>query len=90
MVTIRLPAVLAEKGERELSYEGYEGKTVKEVLDKFFEEHPIKARLYDTEGRLHKFINIYVDDEDIRFLDNLETKLKDSSVISIIPSIAGG
>lgn len=50
----------------------------------------IKARICDEEGNVRRFVNVFVNDEDIRFLDNLNTPLKDGDSLSIVPAIAGG
>jgi molybdopterin synthase sulfur carrier subunit len=68
-----------------------EGSTVKEVLENLDRNYPgIKDRLYDEKGNLRRFVNIFVNEEDIRFLKGEDTPLKDGDVISIIPAIAGG
>ena len=68
-----------------------EGKTVGEVLQWLTETYPgLKERLRDEQGGVRRFINIYVNDEDIRFNQNLETPVKEGDQISIIPAIAGG
>ncbi len=65
--------------------------TVGEALGQLVAEHPqIKRNLFNEQGRLRSFVNVYVDDEDIRYLDRDETVLQDGSTISIVPSIAGG
>ncbi|MDX1763083.1 MAG: ubiquitin-like small modifier protein 1 [bacterium] len=67
------------------------GATVKEVIDELERDHAgIKERICDEEGKLRRFVNLYLNDEDIRFLDNLETQLKDGDGLSIVPAIAGG
>ncbi len=67
------------------------GKTVGEVLNELEQHYKgLKARIFDDDGNLRKFVNIYVNDEDIRFMNNLNTNLKDGDKISIIPAIAGG
>jgi sulfur-carrier protein len=64
---------------------------VREALDQLDSHHPgIKAKLCDGDGNLRRFINIYADQEDIRFLDNLDTLLGDGSELQIVPAIAGG
>jgi len=66
------------------------GATVGEVIEDLEKRHPgIKDRLLDEKG-VRRFVNIYVGDEDIRFLDGLATQLKSGESISIIPAIAGG
>lgn len=66
------------------------GATVKEVIDDLEKRHPgVRDRLLDDKG-VRRFINIYVGDEDIRFLDGLGTQLKNGDEVSIVPAIAGG
>ena len=67
------------------------GDTVGGVLTALTGDYPeLGKRLYKAEGQLNRFINVYVNDEDIRFLDNLDTPLKDGDAVSIVPAIAGG
>jgi molybdopterin synthase sulfur carrier subunit len=67
------------------------GNTIAEIIDNLGSAHPgIKERLYDEEGEVRRFINIYVNEEDIRFLTGKDTPLKDGDQVSIIPAIAGG
>lgn len=66
------------------------GGTVKDVIEDLEQKHPgMRDRLLDDKG-VRRFVNIYVGDEDIRFLDGLETSLKSGDEISIVPAIAGG
>ncbi|HID05878.1 MAG TPA: MoaD/ThiS family protein [Armatimonadetes bacterium] len=68
-----------------------EASTIAEMIDKLEAQFPgIKERLYDESGKLRQFVNIFVDGEDIRFLDGLNTQLSENSEVSIIPAIAGG
>lgn len=87
--TIRIPTQLrAITGTSELTATG---GTVKAVIDELGAEFPdLLPRLLDESASLRRFINIYVDDEDVRFLDGLETEVPEGSRISIIPSVAGG
>ena len=63
---------------------------VGQLLANLVEQHPqLGKQLYNEQGQLRNFVNIYVGDEDIRFLDGLETKLKEGEEISIVPAIAG-
>ena len=65
--------------------------TVGDALTQFTAEFPeLKKHLYNDEGKLRSFVNIYVGEEDIRFLDGLRTAVKDGEQISIVPAIAGG
>lgn len=67
------------------------GTTVSELIDTLEQSCPgIKARLCDEEGKLRRFLNFYVNSEDIRFLDGAETPLKDGDEVSIVPAVAGG
>ena len=68
-----------------------EADTVKDILDRLDERYPgFRARVCETSGELRRFINIYVDGEDVRFLENLSTEAKDGSEIAIVPAISGG
>ena len=68
-----------------------EGTNVRGALDQLEAQHPgIKAKLCDDQGNVRRFINIYANSEDIRFLDNLETTLSDGAELQIVPAIAGG
>jgi molybdopterin synthase sulfur carrier subunit len=67
------------------------GSTVREIIDDLEAQFPgIKERLCDGDGNLRRFVNVFVDQEDVRFLDGLDTKVKSDSEVSIIPAIAGG
>lgn len=68
-----------------------EGKTVRELIEDLERKYSgIKARLCDENGEVRRFVNIFVNDEDIRFLNGLDTELKEGDEVSIIPAIAGG
>jgi molybdopterin converting factor small subunit len=89
MVTVRIPTPLRSLtgGEEQVQASG---QTVREVIETLEKNHPgMRDRLLDDKG-VRRFVNIYVGDEDIRFLDGLETKLDPSAEISIVPAIAGG
>jgi molybdopterin synthase sulfur carrier subunit len=65
--------------------------TVGELLEGMERQHPgIKSKLCDESGKLRRFINVYANQDDIRFLDNLGTALKDGDEVSIVPAVAGG
>jgi sulfur-carrier protein len=67
------------------------GETVGEVLENLTQKHPdLRRRLFSDDGSVRRFINIFANDEDIRFQDNLETKLTEGAELRIIPAIAGG
>jgi len=66
------------------------GSTVKGLLDNLGQKYPaISGRLFEN-GQVRRFINLYLNDEDIRYLDNLDTAVKDGDELSIIPAVAGG
>ncbi len=68
-----------------------EGSTVKEIIENLESNHNgIKERICDEKGEIRRFINFYVNEEDIRFMSNQETEVKDGDQISIVPAIAGG
>ncbi|HKP86708.1 MAG TPA: ubiquitin-like small modifier protein 1 [Blastocatellia bacterium] len=68
-----------------------EAETVKEILDRLDERYPgFRARVCEETGEVRRFINIYIDGEDVRFLNNLSTRVPDSAEVSIVPAIAGG
>jgi molybdopterin synthase sulfur carrier subunit len=67
------------------------GATVGHIVNDLERQFPgIKERLCDEEGRVRRFVNLYVNGDDIRFLNNLETTVKEGDEISIVPAIAGG
>jgi molybdopterin synthase sulfur carrier subunit len=68
-----------------------EGSTVGEVFRELADRHPgLAGNLVDDAGNLHRFVNVYRNDDDIRYLDALDTKVADGDVISILPAVAGG
>ena len=67
------------------------GSTIAELLDSLEQSFPgIKSRLCDEPGKLRRFVNFYIDSEDIRHLDGIDTALKDGDEVSIVPAVAGG
>ena len=89
-VTVRIPTQLRSLsgGASEVAVEG---DTVAEALAALNAAHPgFGERLHDDSGNLRRFVNGFVADEDIRFLDGVATALKDGSVVSIVPAVAGG
>jgi len=88
--TVRVPTPLQKltqnQGEVKVS-----GANIKELIEDLEKKFPgIKERICDEVGKIRRFINIYVNEEDVRFLQQEETPLKDGDEISIIPAIAGG
>ena len=89
-VSVRIPTILRTYtgGESEVFAEG---ETLAEVIDDLEAKYSgIKARILDDQGAIRRFVNVYVGNDDVRFLDNLETKTPDGTQISIIPAVAGG
>ncbi len=89
-VTVRIPTPLRKLtgGADEVQVEA---ATIAEMIDQLEAAHAgLKARLCDENGEIRRFVNVYVNDEDVRFLDGSETKLKDGDEVSIVPAIAGG
>ena len=64
--------------------------TVRDVLDDLERNYPGLKETVMTDGEIHRFVNIYLNDEDIRFLDKLDTQLTDGDVLSVLPALAGG
>jgi MoaD family protein len=65
--------------------------TIGDLIEELDQQYPgMKKQLMAEEGRLHRFVNVYVNDEDARYLDRLETEVADGDVVSLLPSVAGG
>jgi sulfur-carrier protein len=89
-IKIRIPTPLQKLTANQPEVE-IKGSNVKSALAALEEKYPgIRSRLYDEQGNLRRFINFYVNDEDIRFLKSEDTPLKDGDELSIVPAIAGG
>ena len=89
-VTVRIPTQLRELsgGAAEVSLDS---GSLAEVLASLEANHPgFQGRLFGDDGELRRFVNIFVADEDIRFLDGLATPVADGEVVSIVPAVAGG
>ncbi len=90
MATLRIPSPLRRltDGQEEVSAAG---ATIGEVLASLEQAHPgFRDKIFDSEGKVKRHVNIFANDEDIRFLSNLDTPVKDSDEVSIVPAIAGG
>ena len=88
--TVRIPTILRSYtgGSGEVSAQG---STVAEVLDSLESDHPgIRTRVLDDTGALRRFVNVYVGDDDVRFIGGLDAEVADGAKISIIPAVAGG
>ena len=89
-VEVRLPTVLrAQAGGA--SVVRVDGATIGEVLAKLVAEYPgMSGQVLTEDGGLHKFVNIYVDDDDVRYLQGLDTPVPDGAEVTILPAVAGG
>lgn len=90
MIKVRIPTPLRTltKGQGEVEAMG---TSIDEMINHLESRHPgLKNRLCDEKGELRRFVNIYVNEEDIRFLKGKDTVLKDGDEVSIVPAIAGG
>ena len=89
-VEVRIPTMLRSHvgGAATVSVDG---ATVREVLDNLVAAYPaLVGQIVTPDGTLHKFVNVYVNDDDIRYLDKLDTKVTDADSVSILPAVAGG
>jgi sulfur-carrier protein len=90
-VKVKIPAQMRTFAGGQAVVTVDEAGTVQELLDKIGQAHPeLSARLLDDNGEIRRFVNIYVGDEDVRFLDGLNTSLDARSQVSILPAVAGG
>jgi molybdopterin synthase sulfur carrier subunit len=90
MPTVKIPPVLRPKtgGESEVDASG---SSVGEVLTALAEAHPeTREQLFSDDGQLNRYVNVYLNDEDVRVLDGLETSVGDSDTVVILPAMAGG
>ena len=89
-VNVRIPTPL-RKLTKEKDIVQASGATIQEIIDGLEKEYPgLKERICDERGELRRFVNVYLNDEDIRFAQGKSTPVKDGDEISVIPAIAGG
>lgn len=89
-VTVRVPTTLRAltAGASEVAVDG---ATLAEVLESLESSHPgFRDRILDESGELRRFVNVFVSDDDVRFLDGLSTSVDDGATVSIVPAVAGG
>jgi len=89
-VKVRVPTTLRTLtcGKSEVEVDG---ATVGDVVEALEGAHPgFKDRLLDDEGKLRRFVNVFVADDDVRFLEGMDTKVPDGETVSIVPAVAGG
>jgi sulfur-carrier protein len=89
-VEVRLPTLLRPHADGAASVSA-NGATVGDVFADLTDRYPgLSDQLVDESGRIHKFVNVYRNDDDVRYLDQLDTKVTDGDVVSILPAVAGG
>ncbi len=87
---VLIPTPLRQYADKNAAVE-VKGQTVEEALNALTAQHvDLRKHLYGDDGRLRAFVNVYLNDEDIRYLDKEKTQVKENDTISIVPSIAGG
>lgn len=90
MVTVKVPTLLRSHTGGEAVVEA-EGRTIGDVLKDLESRYPgMTQRFTDEDGTLQRHVNIYVNGEDVRYLGNLETEVKEGDVVSVLPAVAGG
>ncbi len=89
-VEVRIPTILRSYTGGEKSVQG-SGETLSALLEDLESRHAgLRERLITADGGLHRFVNVYVNDEDVRFLGGLETSLSDGDSVTVLPAVAGG
>jgi molybdopterin synthase sulfur carrier subunit len=89
-VDVNLPTVLRQHAGGQKTVQA-NGSTLAEVFEDLVRQFPgLKGQVVTDEGVLHRFVNVYVNDDDVRYLDKLETKVGNDDTISILPAVAGG
>jgi sulfur-carrier protein len=89
-VDVKLPTMLRAQADGQATV-AVEGETVGAVFTALVDRYPgLRDNLLDASGGLHKFVNVYKEDDDIRYLEGLDTKLASGDVLSILPAVAGG
>ena len=89
-VEVKIPTVFRKFTDNEATVEVSPG-TIGELIEQLGERYPgLKDQLLTDEGQLHRFVNVYVNDEDARYLEKLDTKVSEGDKVSLLPSVAGG
>jgi len=87
---VRLPTLLRPMADGQAQVSTDPG-TLREVLGQLVQKYPgLDGQIMDEEGKLRRFVNLYVNDDDVRYLDDLDTKVSDGDVVTILPAVAGG
>lgn len=89
-VEVKIPTVLRKHTDGQQAV-GASGGTIRELLEDISGRFPeFREKVLSAEGELHRFINVYANDEDVRYLEGLDTKVADGDVVAILPAVAGG
>jgi molybdopterin synthase sulfur carrier subunit len=89
-IDVKVPTILRQHTGGNATVTGH-GDTVRQVLDNLDGRYPgIKARVVADDGAIHRFVNVYLNDEDVRYLGAMETEVRDGDTIAILPAVAGG
>ena len=89
-VTVRLPTVMRAAAGGQSNVSANPG-TLSEVVEDLVRQFPnLAGQVVTEDGKLHRFVNVYVDDEDVRYLQQLDTPVEDGAEVSILPAVAGG
>jgi sulfur-carrier protein len=90
MATVKIPTIMRAHVGGEPSVEAT-GGTLRDVLDDLERRYPgLTSNIVTGEGKLHRFVNLYVNDEDVRFLGSLDAPVREGDTVSILPAVAGG
>jgi sulfur-carrier protein len=90
MVEVKLPAILRRHTSGEAKVTG-DGATLADVLDDLDRRYPgIRAQVVTGDGELHRFVNVYLNGEDVRYLGSMEARVDEGDTIAILPAVAGG
>ena len=89
-IEVKIPTILRTYTNGDKAVEA-KGDTLAALIDDLDANHPgLKDRLITGDGSLHRFVNVYVNDEDVRFTGSLDTALKDGDAVTVLPAVAGG
>ncbi|MFL6136610.1 MAG: MoaD/ThiS family protein [Frankiaceae bacterium] len=89
-IEVRIPTILRSHTGGDKAVDG-NGATLRELVDDLEARHAgLRARLVDDDGSLRRFVNVYLNDEDVRFLGGLDTLLSDGDTVTVLPAVAGG
>ena len=89
-VTVKIPTVFRKYTDNEATVE-VEAGTISDLIGQLEKSFPgLREQLLTEDGQLHRFVNVYVNDEDARYLEKLDTKVSEGDTVSILPSVAGG